>query len=88
MGLKVRAKDTGEKYSGVYGHRRRRPGDVFELESIIRIRKDKDGNPREVTITEQQQFSERWMERVDAGAPPVSRQKKEKPEPAVKEDAL
>ena len=86
MGLKVRAKDTGEKYSGVYGHRRRRPGDVFELESIIRIRKDKDGNPREVTITEQQQFSERWMEKVDV-APPSKPARKEKAEP-VKEDAL
>ena len=50
---------------GYYGHKRRREGDTFTLEPIKRIRKDKDGNMREITITTEQQFSPRWMERVD-----------------------
>lgn len=29
----VRAKDTGGKYSGFYGVKRRVPGEVFEIES-------------------------------------------------------
>jgi hypothetical protein len=76
--MKVRAKDTGEKYSGYYGHRRRKPGEVFELEPIKRLRKDnKTGLMREITITEEQQFSDRWMERIDGPAPAPKKEKKE-----------
>ena len=57
--MKVRATQLG-----YYGHKRRYEGSEFELEPIKRIRKDKDGKPREITIMPEQQFSERWMERV------------------------
>jgi len=74
--MKVKAKDTGEKYAGYYGHRRRVPGEVFNLEPIKRLRKDnKTGLMREITITEEQQFSERWMERVDAPVPAKEKKK-------------
>jgi len=69
--MKVRATALG-----YYGHERRREGDVFVLEPIKRIRKDKDGKAREVTIMPEQQFSERWMEKVDQKA---EKPKKEKP---------
>jgi len=29
--MRVRAKDTGQKYSGYYNYVRRKPGDVFDL---------------------------------------------------------
>jgi hypothetical protein len=54
---------------GYYGHERRYPGDVFTLEPIKRMRKDKEGKLREVTIRAEQQFSERWMEKVEETVP-------------------
>ncbi len=59
--MRVRAKELG-----YYGHKRRHPGQEFILEPIKRVRSDKDGKPREITISPEQQFSDRWMERVDA----------------------
>jgi hypothetical protein len=53
---------------GYYGHERRPEGAVFVLEPIKRIRKDKEGRERMVTISAEQQFSDRWMERVGPGA--------------------
>ncbi len=63
--MKVRAiKD------GYYGHKRRRVGAVFMLAPITRMREDKKtGAMKEVTISPEQQFSTRWMEKVDAGVP-------------------
>ena len=50
---------------GYYGHERRKEGAEFTLEPIKRVRKDaKSGRMREITITAEQQFTERWMERV------------------------
>ena len=49
---------------GYYGHKRRHEGDEFDLEPIKRVRKDKDGNSKEVTIMPEQQFSPKWMEKV------------------------
>ena len=63
---------------GYYGHKRRKEGAEFVLEPIKRIRKDKDGNPREITISPEQQFSERWMERVDPIVPKEKKSKKDK----------
>ena len=63
--MKVRATQLG-----YYGHERRPEGAVFTLEPIKRMRKDKKtGIMREVTISSEQQFSERWMERIGAAAP-------------------
>jgi len=71
--MRVKAKDIGQKYSGYYGHRRRKPGDEFVLEPIKRLRMDaKTGQMREITISVEQQFSERWMERLD---PPTTAKK-------------
>lgn len=57
--MKVRAKGDPSNWVGYYGHVRRRGGDVFELVPIKTI---KNGKP--ITIMPEQQFSERWMERV------------------------
>jgi len=78
--MKVRATQLG-----YYGHERRREGDVFTLEPIKRKRKDaKTGLMREITISAEQQFSERWMETVGDNA--VSKTKKEKKNPVVTEE--
>jgi hypothetical protein len=50
--MKVRATQVG-----YYGHKRQKPGAVFELAPL----KNKDGS---VTSAEQQ-FSSKWMEQVD-----------------------
>ena len=62
---------------GYYGHKRRREGQEFELEPIKRLRKQADGTMKEITISPEQQFSTRWMEKVDAGTPPVAKKTKE-----------
>ena len=69
---------------GYYGHKRRAEGDEFELEPIKRERKDKEGRMRLVTISAEQQFSERWM--VRTGPEPTAPVVKEAPvlrEPAT-----
>lgn len=71
---------------GYYGHKRRHPGQEFDLEPIKRMRKDKDGNMREVTISEQQQFSERWMEKLDQ--PSKKAPKESKPVGEEKSDGI
>jgi hypothetical protein len=57
---------------GYYGHKRRPEGTEFVLEPIKRIRKQPDGTMKEILISPEQQFSVRWMEKVDTP-------KKEKP---------
>ena len=59
--MKVRALGASDMWVGFYNHVRRRGGDVFTL--IPQEGLDKDGKPK--TITPDQQFSKRWMERVD-----------------------
>jgi len=77
--MKVRATRLG-----YYGHERRPEGSVFTLEPIKRLRavKGKDGKPtgqmREITISAEQQFSERWMERVSPASKPVKEKAKPK----------
>ena len=67
--MKVRAKAiTGQKYSGYYDHRRRIAGEVFTLTPIKKIGKD----GRTIIISPENQFSDRWMEKVDPKAPAVA----------------
>ena len=69
--MKVRAKAiTGQKYSGYYDHKRRIAGEVFILAPISKIGKD----GRKIIISPENQFSDRWMERVDAKAPAAQKQ--------------
>ena len=60
MKVKVR-EDLVEDFIGFYGVKRRRPGQVFELVD----RKKKDGS----TLKAKDQFSERWMEKVNKPGP-------------------
>jgi hypothetical protein len=64
--MRVRAKAvTGQKYSGYYDHKRRVAGEAFTLIPITKTAKD----GRKITISPEQQFSDRWMERIDPKAP-------------------
>lgn len=77
--MKVRAKRLG-----YYGHRRRREGDTFDLEPIKKERKDsKTGRTKEVIIAPEQQFSERWMERLGPAPKPAKVAKDESREPVA-----
>ena len=55
---------------GVYGGERKRKGDEFEIKPVTGLRRERDtdgnydGSAHEVTFTEDQQFSKRWMKRV------------------------
>lgn len=72
--MRVRVKETMvENFYGFYGFKRRYPGDEFTLEA----RKDRNGK----TITVEQQFSSKWMEKVD-------KRKKEFREEVVKADPV
>jgi len=69
--MKVRAKlITGQKYSGYYEHKRRVAGEVFNLVPLKKIAKD----GRTIIISPENQFSERWMEKIDPKAPVVQAQ--------------
>ena len=60
--MKVRALEiTGQKYSGYYDHKRRVPGEIFTLIPLTRI----DKNGKKVTVSPENQFSKKWMEKVD-----------------------
>ena len=63
---------------GYYDHKRRREGAVFELKPITRKRLQKDGTTKDVTIKPEQQFSERWMEKVEGTVPAVEMNPKRK----------
>ena len=66
--MKVRARAvTGQKYSGYYDHKRRVAGEIFTLVPITKVAKD----GRKIIISPENQFSDRWMERLDPKAPPV-----------------
>ena len=69
---------------GYYGHKRRHPGQEFDLEPIKRIKIQPDGTSKEITISPEQQFSVRWMERVEAPkakivalVPPIGKKQEE-----------
>jgi hypothetical protein len=68
--MKVRALGKPYEWVGYYDHLRRRGGDVFILKPITTIKKNKEtGEVRKITIAPEQQFSKRWMEKVDDTAP-------------------
>lgn len=46
---------------GYYGHLRRREGVIFELKQVEGL--DSKGKPH--TFTEEEQFSDKWMEKLD-----------------------
>ena len=49
---------------GVYGLEQRRSGDQFDIVAKTHsLEKDSKGDP--VVITEEEQFSHRWMKRID-----------------------
>lgn len=54
---------------GYHNHRYRKVGEVFNLEPIDGL--DVKGNPKKFSA--EQQFSERWMERLDGSAPAKSK---------------
>jgi len=59
MGIKVKATRMG-----YYGHLRRRPGDVFELEDIETTK-----NGKRVVIKAETFFSQNWMVKVEGKTP-------------------
>lgn len=63
--MKVRATQLG-----YYDHRRRKPGEVFELIEVKGFTKDpKTEKVSPLTLSPEQQFSENWMEKVDESTP-------------------
>lgn len=62
--MKVKATRTGFIY-----HLRRREGDVFTLKPIKGFKRDENGVAKPIVITPEQQFSSKWMERVDERVP-------------------
>lgn len=71
MGIKVRAKELG-----YYDLKRRRIGDVFELVDKKGHRREGNGKLIPIVIKAEDQFSEKWMERVDDSVPIQSRRPK------------
>jgi len=64
--MKVRALEiTGQKYSGYYDHKRRLPGEIFTLVPLTRV----DKNGKKVSVSPENQFSKKWMEKVDKSTP-------------------
>jgi len=60
--MKVRAKELG-----YYDEKRRRPGEVFELEEREGFtRNENSGKATKKVWSAEEQFSEKWMEKVDA----------------------
>jgi hypothetical protein len=65
--MKVRVKE-GEK--GFYGNKLYREGEEFTLVKREHSR-NKDDKGKPVVITPEQQFSEKWMEKVNPGPKPT-----------------
>jgi hypothetical protein len=71
--MRVRVKKTQvEGFFGFYGLKRRYPGDEFTLVE----KQDKDGK----VITCEDQFSHKWMEKIETEAPKRKRRTKEEME--------
>lgn len=70
--MKVIAKEiTGQKYSGYYNLKRRKPGEVFELIPYVRVNKE----GQRITITPEIQLkSSRWFESVEGKQQKVVKQ--------------
>ena len=59
--MRVRAKVLpNQKYSGYYNHRRRLPGEVFEL-----VGGKRTVNGKEISFAPETTFSPAWMEKID-----------------------
>lgn len=58
--MKVRATQLG-----FYRLVRRRPGDIFELKPLKGVKMDRDGNRTPHVFAPEEQFSKRWMEKVE-----------------------
>lgn len=71
--MKVRATQVG-----YYGNVRRRVGDIFDLVPV----KGLNGKREKVTFTPEQQFSEKWMEKVGA-AQPGAKTQEQKPKSSL-----
>lgn len=57
---------------GYYCEQRIRKGQVFELKPREIVRKDEKENPLQaVHVTAEQQFSEKWMRKVEPGQDPL-----------------
>lgn len=69
--MKVRATQKG-----YYDLIRRYPGDEFQLREIKGLKEDKDGNRVPYTWTPEQQFSKKWMEKVDDDVAPKGKSSK------------
>jgi hypothetical protein len=63
--MKVKAKGEPSEWVGYYNHIRRRGGDVFTLLPIET--KDRKGQPK--IITPENQFTDKWMIKVDEDVP-------------------
>jgi hypothetical protein len=64
--MRVRAKAIpNQKYSGYYDHKRRVAGEIFTLVPIKKAGKD----GKLIIIAPENQFSSRWMEKVDKDIP-------------------
>ena len=62
MKIAVKVKpDLVETFVGFYGNKRRRPGDAFELEDVVKEVKGKEV----IIATAESFFSEKWMDRVE-----------------------
>jgi hypothetical protein len=83
--MRVRTKVVpNQKYSGYYDHKRRVAGEVFILKAITKIGKD----GKKVIIAPENQFSERWMEKVDKDAPPPKPIEQPAPEEIQGDDVI
>jgi hypothetical protein len=58
--MKVRATQLG-----FYRLVRRRPGDIFELKPVKGVKMDRQGNRTPYVFSAEEQFSPRWMEKVE-----------------------
>lgn len=83
--MRVRATKLGH-----YDHKRIREGQVFELKTVQGHRKNKDGKLTPIILKPEQQFSESWMERLEASpkadAPVKGRAKKNEVEQEISTD--
>lgn len=61
--MRVRAKEVpNQKYSGYYDHKRRLPGEIFELKTWVRVA----GDGRKIVCDPEEQLRRaKWFERVD-----------------------
>lgn len=83
--MKVRAKEiSNQKYAGYYDHKRRISGEVFVLSPITKI--NKDGT--KVIISPENQFSDRWMEKIEKDIPVVKKTNVTSEQEVVSDDVI